>query len=177
MIIFAIGCLLALSFKKLNLLVSAFFKILSQVWGLTTDKNSKFQYLYTPTFKRWYFVNCHRLHPKCTYNEIDINIELCKVYFQVISLDFTFMCLENKDLLKKLSLFFLIQLASIGKLIKGIILLLCGELGSKLIVQAEPDVVTAIPRHECLKKGARAERSKMLCHTENPYRSVELRHP
>lgn len=37
------------------------------------------------------------------YNEIDINIELCNVYFRVISLDFTFMCLENKDLLKKLS--------------------------------------------------------------------------
>lgn len=55
---------------------------------------------------------------------------------------------------------------------------MCGELESKLIVQAEPDLVTAVPRHECLKKGARAERSKMLCHTENPYRSgVELRHP
>lgn len=112
-------------------------------------------------------------------NEIDINIELCNVYFRVISLDFTFMCLENKDMLKIwVSLFFLIQFASIGKLIKGIILLVCGELESKLIVQAEPDLVTAVPCHECLKKGARAERSKMLCHTENPYRSgVELSHP
>lgn len=55
---------------------------------------------------------------------------------------------------------------------------MCGELGSKLIVQAEPDLVTAVPRHGCLKKGARAERSKMLRHMENPYRSSEeLRHP